>query len=568
MTKSKNVFAPVVTAVILVLFAGSMAIRLGIAGDRFLPSLNTSTPALATIEPTTAPAPKRLSHRVVVVIIDGLRLRESYGLPYLQSLRKLGIDASAVSHYPTFSRPNYVTIVTGVPPRYSGVRTNHYNRAVRLDSVMDRANASGLSSAYVGNVSNGLPVMFTRPQVVVGEALLPTIEFSSDFADMYFTRWPGGFEVGARRALSGKHSLIVLLPGDVDEAGHEFGADSDEYRAAARFVDHKLQSVLGSLDLTRDTVVVMADHGHTDSGGHGGLEPEVLDVPLILAGAGIRPGAALHQALLVDVAPTIATLLGLPPPTHGIGQTLTDALNITEQAAEALHDNDKQRISRNQRAIAKSKAKAHKQLTTARLWRFPIAFALLAVLLASVALARRVGAIRLGWQVLLISVPAFPVTYYLLLGALGQQYSPSVIPERGDVFSKLLQFGLISTGVHVVTGWLALRKRVVLRDRLATANAITICGLFLSLVPAGLAWAWFTGPVTELPGPSLMVLVPATYIAVACYAMASAITLGLEIVIFFARAVDPRIRLRRLERATQRERARLESEHDEGFGEY
>jgi len=40
------------------------------------------------------------------------------------------------------------------------------------------------------------------------------------------------------------------------------------------------------------------------------------------------------------------------------------------------------------------------------------------------------------------------------------------------------------------------------------------------------------------------VQVPATYIAVASHALAVAVTLGLEILIFFARAVDPRVRLR------------------------
>ena len=54
-----------------------------------------------------------------------------------------------------------------------------------------------------------------------------------------------------------------------------------------------------------------------------------------------------------------------------------------------------------------------------------------------------------------------------------------------------------------------------------------------------------------------MVLIPATLIAVASFALASAVTLGLEIVIFFARAVDPRVRLRRLERAAAKERDRL-----------
>jgi arylsulfatase A-like enzyme len=39
-----------------------------------------------------------------------------------------------------------------------------------------------------------------------------------------------------------------------------------------------------------------------------------MRVPLLIAGAGVRVGAAPKDAKLVDVAPTIATLLGVRPP--------------------------------------------------------------------------------------------------------------------------------------------------------------------------------------------------------------------------------------------------------------
>jgi arylsulfatase A-like enzyme len=49
-------------------------------------------------------------------------------------------------------------------------------------------------------------------------------------------------------------------------------------------------------------------------------------VPLVMAGAGVRPRRrGVHGASLVDVAPTIAALLGTPPPTQAQGRPL-DAL--------------------------------------------------------------------------------------------------------------------------------------------------------------------------------------------------------------------------------------------------
>ena len=87
-----------------------------------------------------------------------------------------------------------------------------------------------------------------------------------------------------------------------------------------------LRVAFAGIDLTRDTVIVTADHGHVSRGGHGGAEPEVSSVPLVLAGKGIVPGASARNAQLVDVAPTVAALLGVPAP----GQDRDGALGGVE----------------------------------------------------------------------------------------------------------------------------------------------------------------------------------------------------------------------------------------------
>ena len=50
---------------------------------------------------------------------------------------------------------------------------------------------------------------------------------------------------------------------------------------------------------------------------------------LILAGAGIRPGTPLCDARLVDVAPTLLTLLGQPVPEYADGRAWTEVLEST-----------------------------------------------------------------------------------------------------------------------------------------------------------------------------------------------------------------------------------------------
>jgi hypothetical protein len=60
------------------------------------------------------------------------------------------------------------------------------------------------------------------------------------------------------------------------------------------------------------------------SGRHGATTE--LRVPLVLAGAGVRPGARPHAPRHIDIAPTISELLGYAPPSGSEGRTLREAL--------------------------------------------------------------------------------------------------------------------------------------------------------------------------------------------------------------------------------------------------
>src|SRR6185312_1480778 len=154
----------VAAAIAMLVLGGLGAVKAGMAGGSFMYDLEQAEPALAKIDPVVPdPHTPRLARRVFVVIIDGLRYDKSFELPFLDELRRRGVDAEATSHYPTWSRPNYVSILTGVPPSESGVRTNHHSTPVALDSLMDRARAAGLHVASATDY-DVLPRLFLRPR--------------------------------------------------------------------------------------------------------------------------------------------------------------------------------------------------------------------------------------------------------------------------------------------------------------------------------------------------------------------------------------------------------------------
>lgn len=62
-----------------------------------------------------------------------------------------------------------------------------------------------------------------------------------------------------------------------------------------------------------------------DRGSHGSTEE--MTVPLLLSGAAFRRGVVPERAGLVDIAPTIAALLGVPPPANAQGRALVEVFS-------------------------------------------------------------------------------------------------------------------------------------------------------------------------------------------------------------------------------------------------
>jgi len=520
--------------VALGLFAAALiaAIVAGKTGASFMTGFEQPQPALAAVAPEVSARPSstsRPARRVVLVIVDGLALESSRGLPYLDSLRARGVDAMATSHYPSWSRPNYVSILTGVPPTASGIRTNHHPWSIPLDTLMDRVQAARLHVSVVSDRAM-IPPLFVRPMGTDLDDL--EIRFSGDHTSL-----PAGYtwpfddarysreEIGrvATDLVAGSAELVIVLTGVVDAAGHASGRDSDAYRQAARDADAMLAHALARLDLSRDAVIVTADHGHSASGGHGGVEPDVLNVPLIAAGAGIAAGHHVDGARLIDISPTIAALLGVSAPGHALGRTLTEILR--DHDATNLDDRDWDRAVHMQAVIDAAVDADADVVARHRMYRglAVIAGAILAI--AFGVRARRRGWIAVDRRIAIGIVPivaSFGVSLLVVAGSL----SPSLIPTRGDIVTRAVAFAIAMVAIQLgVTGWL-LRGRA---GRLADACGLAWVALVTAAIVGGAAWAAFPPPYTTMPGPVWLVAIPTLELAAACGAAAVAVMLGLEL---------------------------------------
>jgi membrane-anchored protein YejM (alkaline phosphatase superfamily) len=114
------------------------------------------------------------------------------------------------------------------------------------------------------------------------------------------------------------------------------------YRANLATVDNRIRDVLRKAQQDNQALlVVTADHGEAlgqhGHYGHGySLDPECVDIPLLVSGAGVVPGVDDGPASTVDIAPTLLELCGLDRPADLDGRSLVPRLSGHAMAARPV----------------------------------------------------------------------------------------------------------------------------------------------------------------------------------------------------------------------------------------
>jgi len=269
---------------------------------------------------STKPA---ITHKVVILLIDGLRVDTAYNpeiMPFLNTLRNDAAWGIMHSQTPSYSEPGWTTILTGAWPELSdGPALNLDFEDIypfTQDNIFSAAHRYGLKTAISG--------------YYWFEKLLP-----AGSVDYFF--YTKGEDDKADQAVltaalpwftNDEINLILVHIDQVDYAGHHQGGPQSFYwNDAAKRADTMINTIISKLDLSQNTVLILSDHGQIDSGGHGGQETVVLTEPYLFSGKGIIPGN-YSDIQMVDIAPTISVLLGLNIPASNQGKSLLDILEI------------------------------------------------------------------------------------------------------------------------------------------------------------------------------------------------------------------------------------------------
>jgi hypothetical protein len=289
-----------------------------------LPAGETPTTSGAVVKPAGTDA--QTQPMVVYVIIDGLRVDISKKMSTLNALRARGTDGVVRTSQPSLSFPNWTTLLSGAPQRISGVTTNWFEGRVPVETLIDTALAASRTVAVSAPTDFEMLYGVKR----TGHVFLRDWEEGT-----YMT---GGIvDHAISLAKSVQPNLLVVHFPDVDEAGHSFGGASKEYLDAAMKVDADLGRLVTALQGPNTTFVVTADHGHIDTGGHGGPEDIVTRVPAVFAGRNIRIGTI--DGTQDQMAPTVALLASLPAPRNATAMPLAvtaDMPNLSRFMAQQV----------------------------------------------------------------------------------------------------------------------------------------------------------------------------------------------------------------------------------------
>lgn len=273
--------------------------------------------------------PRRIKH-VVVIGVDAMSpegIRHA-NTPTLDTLSQMGaFTFTARGVLPTSSSANWKSMVSGAGPEQHGVVTNAWER----DDFSLPPVATGMENIF--------PTIFGQYRLQAPQAKIAAV-YAWDGFGRLIERSALSYDVGglsdeqsARLAadylVKQKPELLFVHLDWVDHIGHQDGHKTPAYYAAIEQADKNIGLIFEqakTAGMLQDTVfIITSDHGGIGYG-HGGETLDELQIPFIIAGAGIKAQHHIKQPVYTyDTAATIAYALGITPHPAWIGKALSSA---------------------------------------------------------------------------------------------------------------------------------------------------------------------------------------------------------------------------------------------------
>ena len=256
-----------------------------------------------------------MNKKVILISVDGMRPDglKMCGNSYVQELEKMcSYTYNASSMIPSVTFPCHFSMTHSVTPQRHGILSNTYVPQVRpVKGVFEKISDAG-----------GVCAMFYGWEPLRDIAMPGSLKFATyinaymqDSGDTVLT------DEAEKLISAHKPDFVFLYMVETDEkGGHDNGWMSEEYLRRISIAIDNVKRIIDKFG-QEYSVIIMADHGGHDRS-HGTELPEDMTIPLFFYGPDFTPGNNLRNASLLDIAPTIAAIMGIPVDREWEGKSL------------------------------------------------------------------------------------------------------------------------------------------------------------------------------------------------------------------------------------------------------
>ena len=256
-----------------------------------------------------------MDKKVILISIDGMRADGllACGNPYLKELEAMAsYTYSGASMFPSVTFPCHFSAVHSVTPLRHGILTNTYVPEVRpITGLFERIkDFGGISAMYYG----WEPLRdIARPAALKYATYIDA--YMDESVDTLLT------DEALMRIEKSHPDFVFLYMVDTDEkGGHDNGWMSEAYLGRISTAIDNVKRVIEKC-AEEYTVIIMSDHGgHGRS--HGTELPEDMVIPFFFIGEKFEKGRVLDGVTLLDIAPTITDVMGIPKVEEWEGKSL------------------------------------------------------------------------------------------------------------------------------------------------------------------------------------------------------------------------------------------------------
>ena len=274
---------------------------------------------------------KPVAEHVVLIGVDGCGARwiPWDAMPNLKAMRDDGLYTVGRCHRPTASAINWKSVFSGVSPEVHGF--SKWNSAKpEIEPPSCAFDATGRMPCIFSEIRRQMPDAYTASVYTWdgvghchGTNTASYVRWYGGNGEEYKARDAAVFEDGAR-LLAKSPKLMFLYQGQVDSAGHKHGWGSREFTNACASVDASLGKFMAQLRKSamwsETAIVFVADHGGVEKRHGGADDVRVFDVPFLVCGPAVKGLRLREPAMLEDVSPTIAALIGCEMPESWRGR--------------------------------------------------------------------------------------------------------------------------------------------------------------------------------------------------------------------------------------------------------